>query len=1094
MADQGRGSWLQQAVQWIAGKLERLVPSREAAPTEPEHHHRVDLDDATVRRILNLDPKQESRQPADPPDAIKSAAETARQLDAPPPAEPPDQSQQAVALQGARQAVSPEHAPEVLSYLKAMRKEAKAQQEKAFDSWLVDDDAIGTTPTNFFATKHQRKRILQASRQARQQHRSGQGIQLSEAQLQSLHAVAARSEGLPAPDPKWFVQAASLGAAASITAPTPAPVSAAHAAASAAAAASIDQRGSAPPSATETAAREAQAASPGPPGGGQGGGSPPTVTTTGGSSDDDDWKPQSWRKLYRDYRDIGGSVLGSAIGASFEYGYQRLPERSPRDQQPTDVPPQQSWRQHYRDQRQSRAGVLGSAYAATKAVVRQWAQPRARDPEHDPLASAEQNARQVDRWNVRPGQHVLQAKASEALQDASLRQQVADEVRRIQDRTPDAPQVSEQTRQQLTSAADPASEWYATSRLGYRPGDSRSHDPKRRKDQSDLEARWEDVLPGYDPKAPTQEHQQQIARAQATRDRLADDAFLPTTDRERDLQSAYRATRKRGRAPTAADVALWGQRIDAGAPPVVAEWAEEQERQRPWGDRMWDRAGDALRQSPVAGRLMQQFDRMQETFGDMGPTMAEQHPWLAKKLFGQRGTVGGEDKPIGGLLGQVSGSAGTKLAGGIALTEGIQFAGRRAAAAAAEGAAPFVGDTNAGIAGEAGQSMANVAGGVAAIATGGPLGVAYGAVEIGKEVVKLPGLLNKWAESLLDSAEKIKEFNAVLANTFARAEYRTLQRQFRSGQVIAGSISNLSETYQNFQDTVQPLKDAGTNWMAGEINQALRTLTVIADLLRGFSQFLGLTKSDEELKGMTPFQDTVRGLQAGGYVDEAGNVVNLQGNMRVPGMAGLPRGFGAGADPAGRAADPLTRAAQMSDEEWTAHWNDRTAGWEREDQSRYAGRDKIRADIAARQEEATNTGDREAGEKADRDLKERQAAWERQDKETRRRRAAEREDANRARNHMRQGMLDPQGRMPNPQPGMPRLQQPGRRTVPHVRGQTVDDQGPPDWTDVAQYIASYSFPMVPGARRMINRAFDAGRRMLSDDHDTPPPAQRAPKG
>jgi|GEM_PF-5805018 len=29
---------------------------------------------------------------------------------------------------------------------------------------------------------------------------------------------------------------------------------------------------------------------------------------------------------------------------------------------------------------------------------------------------------------------------------------------------------------------------------------------------------------------------------------------------------------------------------------------------------------------------------------------------------------------------------------------------------------------------------------------------------------------------------------------------------------------------------------------------------------------------------------------------------------------------------------------------------------------------------------------------------------------------------------------------------------------------------------------------------MINRAFDAGRRMLSDDHDTPPPAQRAPKG
>lgn len=241
---------------------------------------------------------------------------------------------------------------------------------------------------------------------------------------------------------------------------------------------------------------------------------------------------------------------------------------------------------------------------------------------------------------------------------------------------------------------------------------------------------------------------------------------------------------------------------------------------------------------------------------------------------------------------------GLRTAKMIGAAEYGEHAIRQYAAAGSEAAAPFVGDAPAAIAGSAGQAVAGIAGGAgtvaAGVATANPLLVAKGVADVGAELIKLPGMLVQWGDALIGSADQIKEFSSVLANAFAVAELRTMQRQFGSAQRTGEASANLIDARQDLADTLQPIKDSTTNVLSKDIANGIRDLNAIVSILREWGQKLGLLDSDEDLaKRQTPFQETVAGIKAGGFSaqNEKGEWVqhDLEGGFAGQGMGGMQR-------------------------------------------------------------------------------------------------------------------------------------------------------------------------------------------------------------
>jgi hypothetical protein len=244
---------------------------------------------------------------------------------------------------------------------------------------------------------------------------------------------------------------------------------------------------------------------------------------------------------------------------------------------------------------------------------------------------------------------------------------------------------------------------------------------------------------------------------------------------------------------------------------------------------------------------------------------------------------------------------GLRTAKMVGAVEYGEHAIRQYSAAAAQGAAPFVGEAPAAIAGSAGQAAAGLAGGagtmVAGAATGNPLLVAKGMADLGAEVVKLPGMLVDWSDALIASADNIKQFSSVLANAFAVAELRTMRRDFESAQRTGDASANLIDARQDLADTLQPVKDQVTNTLSKDIANGLLDLNDIVSILRDLAQWAGVMTSDEELKAElerkgTPFQETIRGIEAGGFAaqDKEGKWVqtDLQGGFSGAGMGNAP--------------------------------------------------------------------------------------------------------------------------------------------------------------------------------------------------------------
>ena len=386
---------------------------------------------------------------------------------------------------------------------------------------------------------------------------------------------------------------------------------------------------------------------------------------------------------------------------------------------------------------------MRSAYQATKQVARQWAQPRA-------VPSPVQTAQQIDRWNAAPGQHVLQTAAIQTLaQDQAIRQQSADEVQRILDRTPDAPRVSDEVRQQLAAAQDPSAEWYARSRLGYRPGDPQARDPARRRDQSDQAARWEDVLPGYDAANPSQEHQDEINRLRLQRAQFDAPGFFPADAQEEQLYRTYQRQKAAGRTAGAADLAMWRQRISAGAPPTAAEWADQFPEAQ-----LVSPGPNGSGQASSTDRAMRGFAYQQafETLASFG----------AQSAAGQAGYWA--DKGTAAVL---SDAAGTAV----------------------------------GAIGKIGQ-------GAAAGSAFGPVGTAIGAAAgAAAAVSELPTKIMEWSEALVESKRDLSLWSGQLQEFFAEKEIRGWKRDILSAESTGSQTAALGRKLEDLKDELRPIKD-----------------------------------------------------------------------------------------------------------------------------------------------------------------------------------------------------------------------------------------------------------------------------------------------
>ena len=688
---------------------------------------------------------------------------------------------------------------------------------------------------------------------------------------------------------------------------------------------------------------------------------------------------------------------------------------------------------------------MRSAYQATKQVARQWAQPIAE--QQTPLQSALDNAQQIDRWNVAPGQHVLQAAAGRALeQDQSARQQAADEAQRIMDRTPDAPKVSDQARQQIAASKDPAAEWYARSRLGYRPGDPQARDPAKRRDQSDRAAQWEDVLPGYDPKAPSQEHQSAIEAWRQTREQMDSPDFRPADDRQRELHAAYQRTKQRGRAPGAADLAMWNQRLDAGAPATAEEWAS---------------------QFPQAEAI----DRRRST-GDRGDSQDA-----------------------------------TRTYGGIAGLEYARYAASRLGQAAAQGSRPLVGDAVSAVAsdamGMASQVGTGVTGIAAGAATGNPAMVAKGMADVAEVLVGFPAKLEDWADALVESKDSIKMFSADLANASAMAELRTMQRGFRSAQATGAATAGLSAAIQGLKDELQPIKDTAHNWLARDLTKGLQHLTELVRMGRELLQYYGILDSEDEMAGkQTPFQELIAGLSAGGFKTADGREVDLQNGYNkfgTPGMGGVTPGSKPGGDVVGQQTDGP--GVQGRTKGQPATLADMERSWVGQDFREQEQHDQAMAKLDQEAEAAQASGDTNRREEID---KQRNAIRENFNRHKVTREAAR----NKARTRMAgaaatdgqaaaKKQQDIQGRdrgqLPDsPAPRLPIIGKQPRDPLPTVHGMPKGEAEDGPSKTVAGAMALGGFVTPASGVAGVAYTLWAMLRDSKDKVDAPPPSQRTP--
>lgn len=125
-----------------------------------------------------------------------------------------------------------------------------------------------------------------------------------------------------------------------------------------------------------------------------------------------------------------------------------------------------------------------------------------------------------------------------------------------------------------------------------------------------------------------------------------------------------------------------------------------------------------------------------------------------------------------------------------------------------QGSEAIIGNTNANVARKMVEGHADLVKGFAkdlAFTPGGP--IIGGPVALGKASMKAAGMLDGFSKELLSGMDRMRIFSGTVALAHAQAQYRGIQREAASGAATGGTTAELSDAYQDLQDTVQPIKD-----------------------------------------------------------------------------------------------------------------------------------------------------------------------------------------------------------------------------------------------------------------------------------------------
>jgi hypothetical protein len=115
----------------------------------------------------------------------------------------------------------------------------------------------------------------------------------------------------------------------------------------------------------------------------------------------------------------------------------------------------------------------------------------------------------------------------------------------------------------------------------------------------------------------------------------------------------------------------------------------------------------------------------------------------------------------------------------------------------------------------------------------GPLGPLQELTKAGVEISKLPGQLMDWSEALLNSQRTLSRWDGLLAHTFAEQDRRGIMRGMDSAVRTGGTTSELSSSFDDLLDVVQPMRDSLTNVVASTLTLGVQKLTRLVQIGEG---------------------------------------------------------------------------------------------------------------------------------------------------------------------------------------------------------------------------------------------------------------------
>lgn len=175
-----------------------------------------------------------------------------------------------------------------------------------------------------------------------------------------------------------------------------------------------------------------------------------------------------------------------------------------------------------------------------------------------------------------------------------------------------------------------------------------------------------------------------------------------------------------------------------------------------------------------------------------------------------------------------------------------------------------------------------------------------GGTALGIALVKLPGLLGKFGENILNGQEYLRRFNGQINTAFARLERQQIQLQYGRAGATSDSLKFLADQQMSFREDSEEIKrvmQAVWNYVSGAVTFAGRVGTTILKWHPLFMLLKYLVNIDENTKkdsdGM-PWRDFLNDMADGKFS-------GFQRDRKTPwGPGGPPQPHQLGEPPAKR--------------------------------------------------------------------------------------------------------------------------------------------------------------------------------------------------